>query len=116
MEAAMLPGDIVIDKVTVRYLLPRPQTQELPTRSALHAPKMAMRSVLLSAYKPAFERVSMTGDQSRKLHVGARVCWNDDKNDAGTVVGKDWAGVTIKWDNRDEQSILHNDMTAVRMI
>jgi TRAP-type C4-dicarboxylate transport system permease large subunit len=24
MVAAMLPGDIVIDKVTVRYLLPRP--------------------------------------------------------------------------------------------
>jgi len=27
----------------------------------------------------------MTGDQSRGLRVGARVCWGEDKNDRGTV-------------------------------
>ena len=42
--------------------------------------------------------------------------WSDNKEDAGTVIEKDWAGVKIKWDNRDEQSILHNDMTAVSVV
>jgi hypothetical protein len=55
----------------------------------------------------------MTGDQSRALKVGDRVCWSTDKNDVGTITEKDWAGVIIKWDNRREQSILHNDMAQV---
>jgi hypothetical protein len=29
------------------------------------------------------------------------------------VAEKDWAGVTIKWDNRDQQTVLHNDMATV---
>lgn len=33
-----------------------------------------------------------------------------DQADEGTVTAKNWAGVTIKWDNRSEQTILHNDM------
>jgi hypothetical protein len=55
----------------------------------------------------------MTGDQSRLLNVGDRVCWNGDRNDQGTVTEKNWAGVTVRWDNRGEQSILHNDMAQV---
>ena len=55
----------------------------------------------------------MTGDQSRKLKVRDRVCWNAEKNDQGTVSETNWAGVTIKWDNRSEQTILHNDMALV---
>ena len=55
----------------------------------------------------------MTGNQSRTLNVADRVCWHDDKTDQGTVTEKNWAGVTIKWDNRGEQSILHNDMAQV---
>ena len=55
----------------------------------------------------------MTGTESRLLNVGARVFWNADKNDVGTVTEKDWSGVTIKWDNREVQHILHNDMPAV---
>ena len=55
----------------------------------------------------------MTGDQSRQLNVGDRVCWHNDKNDQGTITETDWAGVTIKWDNRSKQAILHNDMTQV---
>ena len=55
----------------------------------------------------------MTGDESRKLKVGDRVCWNGDKNDQGAVSETNWAGVTIKWDNRGEQAILHNDMALV---
>ena len=55
----------------------------------------------------------MTGDQSRILTVGDRIRWNADKNDQGTVTEKNWAGVTVKWDNRGEQAILHNDMAKL---
>jgi hypothetical protein len=55
----------------------------------------------------------MTGEQSRTLVVGDRVKWNADGNDLGTVTDKGWSGVTIKWDNRSEQAILHNDMGEV---
>ena len=62
------------------------------------------------------ENYAMTGDQSRLLNVGDRVCWNADRNDQGTVTEKNWAGVTVKWDNRSEQSILHNDMAQVERV
>ena len=55
----------------------------------------------------------MTGAQSRTLKVGDRVIWQTDTNDLGTVTEANWAGVTIRWDNRSEQAILHNDMSAV---
>ena len=55
----------------------------------------------------------MTGDQSRLLTVGNRVCWGGTSSDLGTVTETNWAGVTIKWDNGDEQAILHNDMAQI---
>jgi hypothetical protein len=55
----------------------------------------------------------MTGDQSRLLRVGDRVCWGADKKDQGTVVGTAWNGVTIDWDDGDTNSIRHNDMAKV---
>jgi hypothetical protein len=58
----------------------------------------------------------MTGEQSRSIILGDRVRWRDNSDDLGTVTEKDWAGVTIKWDNRGEQSILHNDMTEVFLV
>jgi len=58
----------------------------------------------------------MTGDQSRGLKVGDRVCWNADKNYQGTVTEANWACVTVKWDNRSEQAILHNDMAQVEWV
>jgi hypothetical protein len=58
----------------------------------------------------------MTGDQSRGLKVGDRVCWQNDGRDQGTVTKTNWAGVTIKWDNRGEQTILHNDMAKVERV
>jgi len=58
----------------------------------------------------------VTGDESRTLKVGDRVQWNADKNDQGTVTEKNWAGVTVKWDNRGEQAILHNDMILVARV
>jgi hypothetical protein len=58
----------------------------------------------------------MTGDQSRFLDIGDRVCWQNDQTDRGTVIEKNWAGVTIKWDSRGEQQILHNDMVRVERV
>jgi hypothetical protein len=55
----------------------------------------------------------MTGDQSRLLKPLDRVCWQSDHADQGTVTKKNWAGVTIKWDNRGDHAILHNDMGQV---
>src|SRR5216683_8210184 len=58
----------------------------------------------------------MTGDQSRLLKVGDRVCWNADKNDQGTITEKNWAGVTVKWDRSEERRVLHNDMVQVERV
>jgi hypothetical protein len=58
----------------------------------------------------------MTGAQSRLLNVGERVCWGAATTDLGTVTEKNWAGITIKWDNRGEQAILHNDMSQVERV
>lgn len=55
----------------------------------------------------------MTGDESRKLKVGDRVNWSQNQNDQGTIKATNWSGVSLKWDNRDEQSVLHNDMALV---
>jgi hypothetical protein len=59
---------------------------------------------------------TMTGSESRLLLVNARVIWNADKEDAGTIIDRDWAGVTIKWDSREQQTLLHNDMAMVSKV
>lgn len=41
----------------------------------------------------------MTGEQSRALSIGDRVCWQMDQADKGTVNAKHWAGITVRWDN-----------------
>jgi hypothetical protein len=58
----------------------------------------------------------MTGEQSRTLGVGERVCWRATTTDLGTVTDTNWAGVTVKWDNRSVQAILHNDMAHVEPV
>jgi hypothetical protein len=58
----------------------------------------------------------MTGDQSRQLRVGDRVCWGTTTADLGTIAEKNWAGITVKWDNRSQQEILHNDMLQVGLV
>jgi hypothetical protein len=58
----------------------------------------------------------MTGSQSRTLSIGARVCWREDKDDQATVTETNWSGVTLKWDNRSAQSVLHNDMACVGIV
>jgi hypothetical protein len=58
----------------------------------------------------------MTGEQSRLLKVGNRVCWKNDQADQGTVTETNWAGVIVKWDNRSEQTVQHNDMGQLERV
>ena len=58
----------------------------------------------------------MTGDQSRLLKVGDRICWQKDQADQGTVTETNWSGVIVKWDNRTEQTIQHNDMAQIERV
>lgn len=52
----------------------------------------------------------MTPEQSRKLRVGQRLTWQDNKTDQGTVTACDWSGVRVAWDNGTDQFVYHNDM------
>jgi hypothetical protein len=58
----------------------------------------------------------MTGDESRKLKVGDRVCWGSTTNDLGTVAKTTWSEVTINWDDGHTASIQHNDMAQVERV
>jgi hypothetical protein len=58
----------------------------------------------------------MTGEQSRLLKVGDRVCWKRSTTDLGAVVGTAWSGVTIDWDDGHTSSIRHNDMAQVERV
>ena len=58
----------------------------------------------------------MTGDQSRHLKVGDRVCWEKSATDLGTVTGTTWSGVTIDWDDGHSTSIAHNDMAQAEWV
>ena len=62
---------------------------------------------------PTYGEKRMTGEQSRKLKVGDRVNWDANQKDLGTITEVDWAGVLIKWDNREQKSVLHNDMALI---
>jgi hypothetical protein len=55
----------------------------------------------------------MTGEQSRLLKAGDRVCWGASKTDLGTVTGTSWSEVTIEWDNGKKSSVSHNDMRQI---
>jgi hypothetical protein len=58
----------------------------------------------------------MTGDQSRGLKVGDRVCWGAATTDLGTVIGTSWSEVTISWDDGEASSVSHNDMAKVERV
>jgi hypothetical protein len=58
----------------------------------------------------------MTGDQSRTLSVGDRVCWGVTTTDLGTVIAKTWSEVTIDWDDGRTSTIQHNDMARVERV
>jgi hypothetical protein len=59
---------------------------------------------------------TMTGDQSRLLKVGDRVCWGATTTDVGTVIGTSWSEVTISWDDGEASSVSHNDMAKVERV
>jgi hypothetical protein len=58
----------------------------------------------------------MTGEQSRQLRTGDRVCWGETTTDLGTVVGTSWSEVTITWDGGESNSVSHNDMARVELV
>jgi hypothetical protein len=58
----------------------------------------------------------MTGEQSRHLEVGGRVCWGATTIDLGTVIGTSWSEVTIAWDDGGSSSVSHNDMAKVERV
>ena len=58
----------------------------------------------------------MTGEQSRGLKVGDRVCWGATTTDLGTVTGTTWSEVTIGWDDDHTSFIPHNDMAQVERL
>jgi hypothetical protein len=58
----------------------------------------------------------MTSEQSKQLKVGARVCFNGDKSDSGTVTASHARYVTIKWDDGHESFTGHNEMKRVELV
>jgi hypothetical protein len=58
----------------------------------------------------------MTGDQSRLLKVGDRVCWGATTSDLGTVVGTSWSEIIIAWDDGESNSVSHNDMARIERV
>jgi hypothetical protein len=60
--------------------------------------------------------MKMTGEQSRGLKVGDRVCWGVTITDLGTVVGTSWSEVAITWDDGEASSVSHNDMAKVERV
>jgi len=58
----------------------------------------------------------MTGDQSRHLKVGDRVCWGTTTTNQGTVIATSWSEVTISWDDGEASSVAHNDMAKVERV
>ena len=58
----------------------------------------------------------MTGDESRQLRVGDRVCWNGNAADRGTVTAIHIRYVTIKWHDGYESFTGHNDMKRVELV
>jgi hypothetical protein len=58
----------------------------------------------------------MTGEQSRGLKVGDRVCWGVTITDLGTVVATSWSEVAITWDDGEASSVSHNDMAKVERV
>jgi hypothetical protein len=59
----------------------------------------------------------MTYDESRRLRVGDRVCFDGDKADRGTVTATHLRYVTINWDDGHQSFSGHNnDMRRVERV
>jgi hypothetical protein len=58
----------------------------------------------------------MTPDESRKLTVGARVCFNGDQADLGTVAAVQGRYVTIRWEDGHRSLTGHRNMQRVKLV
>jgi hypothetical protein len=58
----------------------------------------------------------MTSDQSGKLKVGTRVCFNGDQADRGTVTANHLRYVTIKWKDGHQSYTGHDEMKRVELL
>jgi hypothetical protein len=58
----------------------------------------------------------MPPDQSRKLKVGTRVCFNGDQADRGTVTATQASYVTIKWEDGHQSYSGHGEMKRVDLL
>jgi hypothetical protein len=58
----------------------------------------------------------MTGEKSRLLKVGDRVCWGSSTTDLGAVIETSWSEVTISWDDGEASSVSHNDMAKIELV
>lgn len=55
----------------------------------------------------------MTADESKSLCRGARVYWQGDAADSGTITESNWNAVTIAWKNGHTATVHHGDMREV---
>jgi hypothetical protein len=58
----------------------------------------------------------MTREQSKQLKVGARVCFNGERADGGTVTATQSRYVTIKWEDGHESFSGHSEMKRVELL
>jgi hypothetical protein len=58
----------------------------------------------------------MTPEQSRTLKIRARVCWNGERADSGTVTAIEHRFVTIKWDDGHNSYTGHYDMKRIDLV
>jgi hypothetical protein len=58
----------------------------------------------------------MTPEQSRKLKPGARVYFNGDPADLGTVTATNAKYVTLKWDDGHQSFSGHREMKRVDLL
>jgi hypothetical protein len=58
----------------------------------------------------------MTGEQSKKLKVGASVCFNGEQADEGTVKATNWKYITIAWHDGHTSFQAHGDMKRVHQV
>jgi hypothetical protein len=58
----------------------------------------------------------MTGEQSKKLKVGTRVCSNGEQADLGTVKATNWKYITIAWHDGHASFQAHDDMRRVYLV
>ena len=55
----------------------------------------------------------MTATESKDLKKGARVYWQGNVTDSGTITDKSWDAVTITWDDGQVASVHHGDMREI---